>query len=69
MNKLIGHVKWFNQAKAYGFIMSGGQDYFVYFRDIEMDGFKTLAENERVEFEPSQTPKGWCAKHVRKYAL
>ena len=62
----IGTVKWFNQVKAYGFIKSGDQDYFVYFRDIEMDGFKTLTENERVEFEPLQTHKGWCAKRVRR---
>lgn len=47
-----GKVKWFNDAKGYGFIaQENGDDVFVHFSSIEMDGFKTLAEGQAVEFE------------------
>ena len=47
-----GKVKWFNDAKGYGFIeQEGGEDVFVHFSAIQMDGFKTLAEGQAVEFE------------------
>lgn len=62
-----GTVKWFNDAKGYGFITrENGPDVFVHFSAIEGDGFKSLAENDRVEFEVEQGQKGPQAAHVRK---
>jgi CspA family cold shock protein len=63
----IGTVKWFNDAKGYGFIsQEGGEDVFVHHTAIEMDGFRTLKEGERVEFDVTQGPKGLQAANVRK---
>ncbi len=63
----IGTVKWFNDAKGYGFIsQEGGEDVFVHHTAIQMDGFRTLKEGERVEFEVAQGPKGLQAANVRK---
>jgi CspA family cold shock protein len=63
----IGTVKWFNEAKGFGFIsQDGGEDVFVHFSAIQMDGFKTLAEGDRVEFEVTRGPKGLQAGSVRK---
>jgi CspA family cold shock protein len=63
----IGTVKWFNDAKGYGFIsQEGGEDVFVHHTAIQMDGFRTLKEGERVEFEVTQGPKGLQAANVRK---
>lgn len=61
-----GRVKWFNDAKGYGFIEQpdGGEDVFVHFSAITMDGFKTLAEGSEVEFELRQTDKGLQAANV-----
>jgi CspA family cold shock protein len=62
-----GTVKWFNDAKGYGFIsQEGGDDVFVHHTAIQMDGFRTLKEGERVEFEVTQGPKGLQAANVRK---
>ena len=62
-----GNVKWFNESKGFGFIsQEQGDDVFVHFNAIEGDGFKTLAEGERVEFEITQGPKGLQASNVRK---
>ena len=62
-----GTVKWFNEAKGFGFIsQEGGEDVFVHFSTIQGDGFKTLAEGERVEFDVTQGPKGLQAANVRK---
>jgi CspA family cold shock protein len=62
-----GTVKWFNDAKGYGFIsQEGGEDVFVHHTAIKMDGFRTLKEGERVEFEVTQGPKGLQAANVRK---
>ena len=64
-DKLKGKVKWFNQTKGYGFIAhDGGNDLFVHFSEIQNDGFKTLAENQEVEFEMGDGEKGPVAKMV-----
>ena len=62
-----GSVKWFNEAKGFGFIsQEDGEDVFVHFSAIQGDGFKTLAEGEQVEFEVTRGPKGLQAGNVRK---
>jgi CspA family cold shock protein len=62
---LKGKVKWFNDAKGYGFIeQDGGEDVFVHFSAIQMDGFKTLAEGQTVEFEVKTGDKGLAAASV-----
>ena len=62
-----GTVKWFNGEKGFGFIeqADGGADVFVHFSEIEGDGFKSLDENQKVEFEVAQGPKGPQATRVR----
>ncbi len=61
-----GTVKWFNNAKGYGFITSeDGDDVFVHFKSIEMDGYKSLEEGAEVEYEIEDTPKGPQAIQVR----
>ncbi len=60
-----GRVKWFNNAKGYGFIeQDGGVDVFVHFSAIGGDGFRSLEESEPVEFEISESPKGPQAENV-----
>ncbi len=62
-----GTVKWFNDSKGYGFIsQENGEDVFVHHTAIQMDGFRSLAEGERVEFEVTKGPKGLQAQNVRK---
>jgi CspA family cold shock protein len=62
-----GTVKWFNDAKGFGFIEAdnGGGDLFVHHTSINMDGFRTLTEGQRVQFEVGQGPKGPKADNVR----
>ncbi len=64
-----GVVKWFNAAKGYGFIQrQSGEDVFVHFSAIQMDGYKTLTEGQQVEFEVKQGPKGLQAESVTNAA-
>lgn len=62
-----GIVKWFNDAKGFGFIIqdNGGEDVFCHHTAIQADGFRSLAEGQRVEFEVIQSPKGLQAARVR----
>ena len=62
-----GTVKWFNDAKGFGFITpeDGSKDLFVHHSSIEGDGFKTLSEGQSVEFDVVQGPKGPAAEKVR----
>ena len=64
----IGLVKWFNDAKGYGFIQQDGsdKDVFVHYTAIQGEGFKTLAEGQKVEFELIEGPKGPQAANVTK---
>jgi len=65
--EMQGTVKWFNEAKGYGFITTDeGNDVFVHFSAIQMDGFKTLSEGQRVQFEVVQGEKGPQAANVEK---
>ncbi|HKK14701.1 MAG TPA: cold shock domain-containing protein CspD [Gammaproteobacteria bacterium] len=62
-----GTVKWFSNAKGYGFIApdEGGEDVFAHFSAIEMDGYKTLKEGQKVSFDVMQGPKGLQAAKIR----
>ena len=63
-----GKVKWFDGKKGYGFVSdsaSGDTDYFVHFSEIQTDGFKTLEEGQKVEFEIGEGDKGAVAKNVK----
>ena len=62
-----GTVKWFNDAKGFGFITpdDGGKDLFVHFSSIQGSGFKSLKENDKVTFEVTSGPKGPSASNVR----
>ena len=62
----LGTVKWFNSEKGFGFIaVDGGSDVFVHYSAIQMDGYKSLEEGQRVEFEVTQGQKGPQADAVR----
>lgn len=67
MENLTGTVKWFNDAKGFGFITpeDGGKDLFAHFQDIQSTGFKSLTENQRVSFDRSMGPKGEKASNIR----
>ncbi|MDE1943001.1 MAG: cold-shock protein [Betaproteobacteria bacterium] len=63
----IGTVKWFNDSKGFGFITSesGDEDYFAHFSAIQGQGFKSLAEGQRVSFDVTTGPKGKQASNIR----
>lgn len=67
MSKVTGTVKWFNAEKGYGFLTQddGGKDVFVHFRAIVSDGYKTLVEGQKVQFEVEQGQKGLQAANVQ----
>jgi CspA family cold shock protein len=67
-NRIEGIVKWFNDSRGYGFIQEcdeSPEEYFVHFSAIEMDGFKTLKEGQKVSYNLVETPKGVQAADVR----
>lgn len=63
----LGTVKWFSNSKGYGFISpeDGGEDVFAHFSAINMEGYKTLNEGQKVEFEVADGPKGLQASNIR----
>ena len=67
MSKYVtGTVKWFNNSTGFGFIINAEQsDVFVHYRDIQGDGYRTLAEGQRVEYMEVQSDKGLAAKEVQ----
>jgi CspA family cold shock protein len=66
---LNGRVKWFNNEKGYGFIdHKSGEDIFVHYSAIKQDGYKTLSENQIVNFDLIETPKGLQAINVKAVA-
>ena len=62
---LNGTVKWFNEGKGFGFIASGGKDYFVHYKEIKGDGFRTLKDGAIVQFNAATSPKGPIATDVQ----
>jgi CspA family cold shock protein len=63
--RFVGTVKWFNATKGFGFIgRDNGEDVFVHFSSIQMEGYKRLEENQKVEFSVEQGPKGLQASNV-----
>ncbi len=64
---MIGKVKWFNNAKGYGFIVpeDDGNDIFCHYSEIDMEGFRTLSAGQSVEFSVEEGPKGLSAKKIR----
>jgi len=63
--RFVGTVKWFNPAKGYGFIgRDDGEDVFVHFSAVQMEGYKVLKEGQKVEFEVEKGPKGLQAANV-----
>lgn len=64
---LTGTIKWFNNSKGYGFIVqdNGEKDVFVHHSAIQMEGYRTLEEGQRVSYDIEQTPKGPAAANVR----
>jgi CspA family cold shock protein len=67
MDMAVGTVKWFNDAKGFGFIQpeGGGADVFAHFSAVQMDGFRTLKQGSRVYYDRVQGPKGDLAQNIR----
>jgi CspA family cold shock protein len=67
----FGTVKWFSNSKGYGFISpdEGGEDVFAHFSAIQMDGYKTLNEGQKVQFEVTEGPKGLQAANIKAAEL
>ena len=63
----IGKVKWFNNAKGYGFVLpdNGGEDLFIHYSAIQMDGYKTLKAGQEIQFEVVEGPKGLHAVNIQ----
>ena len=61
-----GVVKWFSDQKGFGFVASQGKDYFIHFKEILSEGFKSLKEGDKVSFEPSTSPKGPVATQLKQ---
>ncbi len=70
MTTETGTLKWFNESEGFGFIApdNGGKDLFAHFKEIQGSGFKTLTENQRVQFEVTQGQKGPQASNIRTAA-
>ena len=67
METLTGKVKWFNSKKGFGFITGdNGKDYFLHYSNIEMEGYKSLNEGDKIEFKFEATDKGEKAINVKK---
>ena len=67
MDKSIGTVKWFDNAKGYGFIVNDArEDVFVHYRSIIGEGYKTLSEGQQVEYIQTKSDKGWQAAEVSR---
>lgn len=67
VEKHIGHVKWFNEHKGYGFLLKEGkskEDIFFHFSAVQVPGYKTLDEGQRVCFELERSEQGWMARHI-----
>lgn len=65
MNKIVGKVKWFNDAKGYGFISTEKSEFFVHYSEITTGSdFRTLEEGQEVEFVPAEGPRGMFAQNV-----
>jgi CspA family cold shock protein len=68
MDMSVGTVKWFSNSKGYGFISQdeGGEDVFAHFSAIEMEGYKSLNEGQKVEFDITDGPKGLQASNIKE---
>jgi CspA family cold shock protein len=63
--RIKGVTRWFDRKKGFGFIAANNQQYFVYYKEISMMGFKILDEGQSVSFVPVMRDKGWCAEDVQ----
>ena len=64
IDMINGIVKWFSDEKGFGFVEAGGKDYFLHFKEIQKDGYKSVKQGDKVTFEPATSPKGLVAKSV-----